>query len=356
MTVTRTQETIEPPLATAGTVRRLRAHLSESDAARSYAPLVIAIAGLIIFGTLKSDEFLTLTNFQNIFQQVSVLGVLAVGATLLMVAGQLDLSVGGATALISVVAAKLLTDGSSEVVTVIVAVALGLSIGLLLGMIVTVTRVQPFVLTLGGLSAFSGIALIVSDQQPIAVGFAFSDLSLGKWGPVPLPAVVFIGLCVIASLVLRFTRLGRSAYAVGSNEEAAFLSGVSVGRTKIALYGLNGMLVGVAGIMLLARLGNGDPNAGAGFELQAITAVVLGGASLAGGRGSILGTFLGVFLLGLISNALNIAGVPNSWERVVFGGVLMIAVVWAALGALKQRSGLPLHRQLAIALQRRGRS
>lgn len=344
-------EMASPPTPTpTPTASRLpRPQVSES--LRALAPLVLAIIGLCVFGTLKSSEFLTVTNFQNVFQQVAVVGILAVGATLLMVAGQLDLSVGSGVSLISVVAAKMLSNGSSELTVILIAIGIGLGIGLIFGTIVAVTRVQPFVLTLGGLSVLAGIALILSDQQPISVGVALSGLSLNKWGPIPVPAVVFGGLCILGSVILRFSRLGRSAYAVGSNEEAAYLAGVSAGGTKIILYGLNGALVGVAGIMLLARLGNGDPNGGIGLELQAITAVVLGGASLAGGRGSMLGTFLGVLLLGLISNALNIAGVPNSYESVVFGGVLMIAVVWAALGMLKRTSNVSLWRQVAVAVR-----
>jgi ribose/xylose/arabinose/galactoside ABC-type transport system permease subunit len=334
-----------------------------TEATRALVPLLVAILALGIFGTVKSDEFLTLTNFQNIFQQIAVLGILAVGQTLLMVAGQLDLSVGSGAAFISIIGAKMLgvdaitgvASGSSEGVVVIVLIAVGTAIGIVTGLVIALTRVAPFIVTLGGLSVFAGLALILSDQQPIPIGVLFTGLTLGQWGPFPTPAVLFGGLCVGGAVLLRLTRLGRNAYAIGSNEEAAFLAGVPVTFTKIALYALNGALVGVAGLMLLARLGSGDPNGGVGFELQAITAVVLGGATLSGGRGTMLGTFLGVFLLGLISNALNIVGVPNSYERLVFGGVLIVAVVWVALGELRRRSNVPLHRQVLLALSTRRR-
>ena len=326
-----------------------------SETTRSLFPLVLAIIGVGAFATAKSDTFLTLENFQNIFQQIVVIGVIAVGATFLLVAGQIDLSIGSGVALASIVGAKMLASGVSEGVVVIALLALLAGVGFLVGAVVSITKVQPFILTLGLLSVLVAIALIVSDLQPIVTGLAFAELSLDEYGPFPAPALIFVGLCLVGAFLLRFTRLGRNAYAIGSNEEAAYLAGVPVSFTKIALYTLNGALVGFAGIMFIARVGSGDPNGGVGLELEAITAVVLGGATLTGGRGTMLGTFLGVFLLGLISNALTIAGVPNSWERLVFGGVLIVAVVWAAIGQMRRSSNLPIHRQIRLALSRRQR-
>jgi ribose/xylose/arabinose/galactoside ABC-type transport system permease subunit len=323
------------------------------DSVRKLVPLLIAMVALAVFGSTQSEHFLTTQNLNNMFQQIAVLGVLAVGQTILMIAGQLDLSVGSAVSLLSIVGAKLLAARASEGEVIVVALALGLALGLLIGLIVAVTRVQPFILTLGGLSVFAGIALILSNQQPISVGLAFVGLSLGNVVGLSAPAVVFIGLCLAGAMFLAFTTPGRNAYAVGSNAEAAYLAGVSIAGVKILLYGINGILVGLASVMLLARVGSGDPNGGVGLELQVITAVVLGGATLSGGRGTMLGTFLAVFLLGLISNTLNIVGVPNSYERLVFGGVLIMAVVYSALDDLRRSSDIPLGRQLARMLIRR---
>lgn len=323
-----------------------------SDSMLVMLPLFIAIVGVGAFAAAKSDNFLTLGNFQNIFDQIAVLGVLAVGQTLLLVAGQLDLSVGAGVSFISIIGAKMIEGGSSTGAVTLVMLVVGAAIGLLVGLVVAITRVQPFILTLGLLGVLAGLALIISSNEPIVTGLTFSTLSLGEVGPIPVPAVIFGGLCVLGGVVLRLTRLGRNAYAIGSNEEAAYISGVPTGLTKVWLYTLNGLLVGLAAIMLIARLGAGDPRAGLGLELEVVTAVVLGGATLSGGRGTMLGSFFGVFLLGLISNALTIAQLPNSYQQLVYGGVLIVAVVWAALGELRRASSLPLHRVVRQALTR----
>ena len=337
---------------TAGVTSLRRRLPSTTESARALVPLAAAILALGVFATIKSENFLTLQNFQNIFQELAVLGILAVGATLLMVAGQLDLSVGSGVSLLSIIGAKMIVAHWSQGIAIVAMLALSTAIGLVTGIVVASTRVQPFIVTLGALSVLAGLALIVSQTRPVPVGLNFSKLSLDEWGPFPVPALLFGGLCIAGALLLRFTKLGRYAYAIGSNEEAAFLAGVPIARTKIMLYGINGCLVGVGALMLLARLGSGDPNAGIGLELKAITAVVLGGATLAGGRGTMLGAFLGVFMLAEISNALNIVGVPNTYEQLVYGGVLVVAVVWAAVNELRRRSAVPVGRQLAAALER----
>jgi ribose transport system permease protein len=302
-------------------------------------PLLIAIVGLGAYTASQEEVFLTWDNIQAILVQVAALGVLSVGMTLLMVAGQLDLSVGAAATFIGVLAAKLVTGGASELVTVIVCLAVGAGVGLLIGAIVASTRVAPFILTLGGLSVFSSLALIVADGQPLPTGEAFAGFALDKLLGFNLPVVLMLVLFVVGALVLRYTRLGRNAYATGSNEEAAFLSGVPTSRVKVWLFGLNGLLVGTAGIVLLARLGAGDPRAGEGLELQAIAAVVLGGATLSGGRGTMWGTFLGVFLLGEIQNSLNLLDVQAFYQNLVLGGILILAVVIAAITERRRAAG-----------------
>jgi ribose/xylose/arabinose/galactoside ABC-type transport system permease subunit len=302
-------------------------------------PLLIAIIGLGAYTASQEEVFLTWDNLQAILVQVAALGVLSVGMTLLMVAGQLDLSVGAAATFIGVLAAKLVTGGASELVTVIVCLAVGAGVGLLIGAIVASTRVAPFILTLGGLSVFSSLALIVADGQPIPTGEAFTGFALDKLLGFNLPVVLMLVLFVAGALVLRYTRLGRNAYATGSNEEAAFLAGVPTSRVKVWLFGLNGLLVGAAGIVLLARLGAGDPRSGEGLELQAIAAVVLGGATLSGGRGTMWGTFLGVLLLGEIQNSLNLLDVQAFYQNLVLGGILIVAVVIAAITERRRAGG-----------------
>jgi ribose/xylose/arabinose/galactoside ABC-type transport system permease subunit len=229
-------------------------------------------------------------------------------------------------------------------VVALVLIVLGTAIGTSIGAVVAWTRVQPFILTLGALGVLYAIALILSQQQPVPVELEFSSLSLDSVLGIPLSALVLVGLCLAGGVILRYTRLGRNAYALGSNEEASYLAGVPISSTKILLYSLNGALVGIAAIMLIARLGSGDPNGGAGLELLAITAVVLGGASLFGGVGTMLGAFLGTFLLGVITNVLQIAGVATTWEHLVSGAVLMLAVTWAAIRELRRSSSGSLWR------------
>jgi ribose transport system permease protein len=306
-------------------------HWRAPEGARTAIPLVIAIVALALIAASRSSEFLTTRNAQNLLEQVAVLGVLAVGATFLMVAGQLDLSVGSGATLVTVVGAKVITGGHGELLGTVSCLALGVAIGIVTGVIVAVTRVAPFILTLGGLSVLSSIALVVSQQQPIPIGLQLSDLDLQVWLGIPVPAWVFLAALAAGAFVLRSTRLGRNAYALGSNEEAAYLSGIAVSWTKIGLFALNGLMVGLAGLLLMARLGSGDPTAGQGLELQAIAAVVLGGASLAGGRGGMFGTLLGVFLLSEISNSLTLSGVASFYQDMVQGGVLIFAVVLTAL-------------------------
>jgi ribose/xylose/arabinose/galactoside ABC-type transport system permease subunit len=299
-----------------------------SDSVKSMIPLLVAIIGLGIYSTTHSHFFLTRQNMENLGEQISILGVLSVGMTFLMVAGYLDLSVGALTSLISVIGAKMAVAGTSEAWIVVVAIAVGVGAGFLTGSVVGVVRVAPFILTLGLMSVFASVALVLSNGQPVPVNeYVFASLGLGKWLGVPASVVVLAAAVIAGILVLRYTKLGRNAFAVGSNPQAAFLSGISIIRVTVGLYILSGALVGLGGIILLGRLGAGDPNAGIGLELQAVAAVVLGGAALSGGRGSVIGSLLGVILLGEIANSLTILGVAVFYQQMVYGGVLIVAVV-----------------------------
>lgn len=294
-------------------------------------PLFIAIVLVGAYATTASEFFLSFENGGNIVRQVAVLALIAVAQTPLMIAGQLDLSVASAASLATVLGAVLLKAGVAEPTVAIAVVGVGLTIGLLTGLVVAYTRVQPFILTLGLLSFLVAIANIMSNNRQVPAGEAFSYLSVGLIGPVPVPLAIVAAVAAALTIVLKLTRLGRYAFATGSNEQAAFLSGVPTVRVKVVLYMVNQGLVALAGLILIGRLGGGDPNAASGLELQAITAVVLGGAALAGGRGSIVGTLLGVLLIGLISNALNVAGVKQAYLQLIYGGVLMLSVVYSSL-------------------------
>lgn len=323
-----TVESLQPPKSG----RKMRSDAGWQAELRRLAPVIVAIIAVAAFATVRSDTFLTVTNIQNLFQQIAVLGVVTIGTSLLMIGGKIDLAIGSAVSLVSVLGAKIMMEaGAPEIVTILAMIAIATLIGVAIGGAVVSTGVQPFIITLGGLSAFSALAYIVSNSRPVSTGLAFSPLALDNFLGIPLSALVFILLAIGMAMLLRFTGFGRRVYALGSNEEAAFLAGVPIKRTTVMLFGINGALIGVASVLLIARVGSGDPQGGVGLEIQAITAAVLGGATLAGGRGSMFGAFLGVLLLGVISNSLQISGVSSNWSVFVYGAVLIVAVTWAAL-------------------------
>jgi ribose/xylose/arabinose/galactoside ABC-type transport system permease subunit len=336
-----TETATTDPTTPAISQRRIRM----TDGLRSAIPLVIAIIALGAFATSRSEFFFTTANAQNLLDQIAVLGVLAVGTTFLMIGGQLDLSIGSVATVVTIVIAKLIEGGTDLLVAVAIGILVGVVIGIVTGLLVAFTNVAPFILTLGSLSVFASVALILSKQQPIPIGLNLSSFAVNTFLGIPIPFWVFFAALIVGGIILRFTRLGRAAYAVGANEEAAYISGVPVKAVKVGLSALNGVTVGVAGMMLAARLGSGDPTAGVGLELQAIAAVVLGGASLAGGRGWMTGTFLGVLLLGLVANSLTITGVQSFYQQMVLGLVLIIAVVGTALLERQRRSGRSLLRR-----------
>ncbi len=314
--------------------------LRRSDNVRTYVPLLIAIVAVVVYGATSSSNFLTGRNIRVLLDSVSVLGLVTVGMTLLLVTGLLDLSVGAGASLAAIVAAKVITGGGSDLVAVILMLAVPMAIGFSIGTLVVLTGVQPFILTLGLLSVLQSVSLIVTGQRPVPVGFHLAAIESNNvvGTTIPLSFAFFVGALAIGSVILRFTRLGRDGYAIGSNERAAFLSGVAVGRVKVAMFCLSGLLVGLAGLLLLSSLGAGDPASGTGLELNAIAAAVLGGASLLGGRGTMFGSFLGVILLGVIQNALTLVNVSSFYQQLVLGALLIFAVTATAIAEKRRNS------------------
>lgn len=322
-------------------LQTLRFRVARSDNVRTYIPLLIGIIAVGAYGATSSSNFLTGPNIRVLLDSVAPLGLLTVGMTLLLTAGLLDLSVGAGAALAAILAAEVVIHGGSDALAVVVMMLAPVIISLLTGATVVATGVQPFILTLGLMSVLQAIALVVTGQRPISVGFHLATIETDNviGTIVPLSFVFFVGALAIGGTVLRYTRLGRNAYAVGSNERAAFLSGVAVGRVKVLLFCVSGLLVGLAGLLLLSSLGAGDPNSGTGLELQAIAAAVIGGASLLGGRGTMLGSFLGVMLLGVIQNAMTLVNVSSFYQQLVLGALLMVAVTATAIA--EKRRGSP---------------
>jgi ribose/xylose/arabinose/galactoside ABC-type transport system permease subunit len=316
---------------------RLR-RLFHGETVRVFVPLVAAVVLLSFYTEYKEDNFVAWANLENILLQISVLGIIAIGQTFLIAAGQLDLSVGSFAAFSAVLAATQVVGGRSEFLSVVVVLLVGAVVGLIWGTVITALRIPPFILTLGGLSVFSSLALVRAKNSPVPVRDSFEWLRTGDVLGLRTPIFILLVVLVVAVVVMRYTRFGRHVYAVGSSEEASYLAGLPTKRTKILVYVLSSTLVAVAGLILMARIGSGDPRSGTGYELKAIAAVVLGGASLSGGRGTPFGSVLGVFVLGVVQAALTFLDVNDSWSDFVFGGVLIAAVLITAVSDLRREN------------------
>ena len=314
------------------------------DNLQVYIPLLVIIAGLALYTNGHNANFLSSGNIKQILVANAVLGILAVGQTILLVGGQFDLSVGSMVSFGAVLVAKQITGGVPEFVAVLVVIGVAAGTGLVWGLLVALIRIAPFILTLGGLAVFASAAVTLSRSTTIPIPDNLLWLQAGSVAGIPTPVLLWALALVVGGVLLHFTRFGHTVYAVGANEEAAFLSGTSVLRVKIAVFVFNGVLAGLAAIAMAGRAGAGDPNVGAGLELTTIAAIVLGGASLAGGRGTVLGSFLGVLVLGVVTSSLTFLNVPNSYNQFVFGAILIVAVTVTAIAELRRRRAGIKHR------------
>ncbi|MBT2526010.1 substrate-binding domain-containing protein [Streptomyces sp. ISL-99] len=311
----------------ASTVRRI---LLDNGALSALVVLVVAMS-------LLSGDFLTTQNLLNVGVQAAVTAILAFGVTFVIVSAGIDLSVGSVAALSATVLAWTATsEGVPVWIAVILAVATGIACGLVNGALVSYGKLPPFIATLAMLSIGRGLSLVISQGSPIPFPESVSVLgdTLGGWLPVPVVVMVVMGL--LTALVLGRTYIGRSMYAIGGNEEAARLSGLRVKRQKLVIYALSGLFAAVAGIVLASRLASAQPQAAQGYELDAIAAVVIGGASLAGGVGKASGTLIGALILAVLRNGLNLLSVSAFWQQVVIGVVIALAVL---LDTLRRRAG-----------------
>jgi ribose transport system permease protein len=289
---------------------------------------LVALLGVLIFATVRYEDFLTERNLFNVLRQNSMLGLVALGMTFVILTGGIDLSVGSLLAVAGVVAANL--AGHGMIAALLIAVAFTTLLGLLNGIIIDRARIQPFIVTLAMMIAARGLALAATGEESVRVDKLSEDftwLGQGKLGPVPVPVLILVIAYGLGWLVLRHTRFGRHVYALGDNEEAARLMGLNVGRVTLGVYALSGALSGLGGVLLASRLGAGQPVAGTGWELDAIAAVVVGGTLLTGGQGGSGATLVGVLLLGIIFNVFNLEGTISSWWQWVLRGVFLLAVV-----------------------------
>ncbi len=307
-----------------------------------FAPLLFLVTLMVVF-TLAEPRFLSWLNAFNVMRQISITGLIALGMTFVILTGGIDLSVGSVVALAGLVAASLAKGSSGNTLsldTTVVAgypvwvaagaaALVGLAAGLLQGAAITMLNVPPFVVTLGGLSAFRGAALLYSGGGPISAFDApYRYWGQGRIGAVPVPVILFLGAAVLCHVVLRYTRYGRHVYAVGGNAEAARLSGLDVRMLTWSVYLIVGLFAGIAGFVLSARLNSAEAVAGQGYELTVIAAVVIGGTSLFGGLGGVVGTVVGAALIGVLLNGLVLLNVSPYIQQIIIGLVIVLAVAF----------------------------
>jgi len=303
-----------------------RVRLSRRNIPEETSLLFILLAFGVVL-TILSPYFLTFDNIVNVIMQISVTGITAIGMTYVMLSGGIDLSVGAVLALSAVVSANFAKAGHPALVVIAIGLSIGLAIGLVNGLAITKLRVPPLITTLAMLSIVRGIQLIYSHAVTIfGFGEDFSFLGQGSIGPLPVPVIIVVVLYLVAWFVLTRTAFGRKVYAVGGNERAANIVGIRVDRIKISVYVLSAVLAAFAGLILISRLDSAPAIIGTNLELETIAAVVIGGTSLSGGKGSIWGTLIGVAILGLIANALNLLNVSPYYTQLVQGLVIFIAV------------------------------
>ncbi|EKT53385.1 ribose ABC transporter permease [Providencia burhodogranariea] len=293
---------------------------------------LIALLVLIAIVSSLSPNFFTVNNLFNILQQTSVNAIMAVGMTLVILTSGIDLSVGSLLALTGAVAASMVGTDVNAFVAVAGALALGAAIGACTGVIVAKGKVQAFIATLVMMLLLRGVTRVYTDGSPINTGFSdnadlFGWFGIGRPLGIPTPVWLMIIVFVAAWYLLHHTRLGRYIYALGGNEAATRLSGINVDRIKIIVYALCGLLAALASVIEVARLSSAQPMAGNGYELDAIAAVVLGGTSLAGGKGRIVGTLIGALILGFLNNGLNLLGISSNYQMIVKAVVILLAVL-----------------------------
>ncbi|ARJ50736.1 ABC transporter permease [Staphylococcus lutrae] len=287
--------------------------------------LIILIIVISIFNT----AFLDLSNLLNLLRQVSINGLIAFGMTFVILTGGIDLSVGSMLAFSSALIALMITHGIDPIVAIIIGVLIGFLLGLINGVFIAKWQMAPFIVTLATMTIFRGLTLVVTDGNPITNlgnNYLFQLFGKGYFFGVPVPAVTMTLVFIILFIILHRTTFGRHTYAIGGNETAALISGIKVTRIKVLIYGISGLMSALAGAILTSRLNSAQPTAGTAYELDAIAAVVLGGTSLTGGKGRIVGTLIGVLIIGVLNNGLNLLGVSSFYQQVVKGIVILIAV------------------------------
>ncbi|WP_347321231.1 ribose ABC transporter permease RbsC [Rossellomorea sp. RS05] len=285
---------------------------------------------LIVTVSIINPSFLEPLNLLNLLRQVAINALIAYGMTFVILTGGIDLSVGSILALSSALMAGMMVSGLDPILAVLIGCILGAIMGAVNGLLITKGKMAPFIATLATMTMFRGLTLVCTDGNPITGlgdNYAFQLFGRGYFLGIPVPAITMLLAFAILWVILHKTPFGRKTYAIGGNEKAALISGIKVSRMKIMIYSLAGLLAALAGAILTSRLNSAQPTAGTSYELDAIAAVVLGGTSLSGGRGLIVGTLIGALIIGTLNNGLNLLGVSSFFQMVVKGIVIIIAVL-----------------------------
>ncbi len=284
---------------------------------------------ILLFAALSiaSPHFLTGTNLSSVIRQTAVINIMALGMTMIIIAGGIDLSVGAILAISGLLGCMVMEKGLPIVVGVAAGVLVGMACGLMNGLLTTKLNINPFIVTLGTMGIIRGSALLISNGLPVhQLPKSFSYLGEGVLLGVPFVLWVLLLCGVVVHFLLEHTRMGRYSFAIGSNPDAAFYTGIPVAFHTTAVYAIGGMLTGLAGMIESSRLMTGQPTAGQGYELQAIAAVVIGGGSLRGGEGSVIGTLIGAFIMGLLANGSDLLGISPYLQQAIIGAVIILAV------------------------------
>lgn len=290
--------------------------------------IIFALLIMCVLLSISTDSFLSSENLINVLRQVSINGILAIGMTFVIITAGIDLSVGSIVALVAVVAASFAQGENGFWLAIFAGLLVGGALGFVNGLVSAKWRVAPFIATLGMMTAARGLTFAYSDGKPIS-GLSAQYLAIGRAEVlgIPVPIIIFFATFAVCFFILYYTRFGRYVYAIGGNENASHVSGLRVTRIKIAVYTISGLAAGLAGIVLSARVGAGLPQAGTGYELDAIAAVVIGGTSLSGGRGRLWGTLVGVLIIGVLNNGLDLLNVSSYYQQIVKGCIIVIAVL-----------------------------
>lgn len=292
--------------------------------------LYIAFVVLLIFLSFSSPAFLTSKNLINVLRQVSVIGIISIGMTFVIITGGIDLSVGSLVAITAVIATSFATEETQYPLTVAICIGLlvGLAFGVFSGFFIAKMKVPPFITTLATMTIARGFAMVYSGGRNIInIKDSYAFIGKGSVGILPIPVLIFILVVLIGFFLLKFTKFGRHVYAVGGNEKAAIVSGINAAKVKFMCYVISGLTSAIAAIVLSARIQTGQPAGGVGYELDAITAVAIGGTSLSGGVGGILGTVVGMLIIGVMTNGLDLLNVSSYYQQIIKGVIILVAVL-----------------------------